>query len=283
MRFFKGGNRRRLSRTAWEYHSEAAIWRVYPTGSTWIAGEERDTEKKRATFFCLNRLTGEVAWSGQLLSDWWVGVEAVTEGVMILHGFATPDMPMHKGITVVDLPTGKLLWEQPDFTFEALGEDAVVGSLGPHGRKRYTAMEVRSGRVLRQWDDEDAPMAPEQASGFFPPSVTFPVTSMDAGTVIPPVVQNVLREKSGPVSWIQTGPVVVLSFQQMHSGDRTGQAISVVNEEGEEVFHDAIAADLFVPDAFLVQDEMLYYVRAGKDLVAVNLETVAQGGKHDAS
>jgi hypothetical protein len=282
MKFFSGGKRRRLSGTAWEYHSEFAIWRIYPTGSIWIAFEERDTEKKKATFSCLNRLTGEVAWSGQFLSDWWVGVEAVTGEALILHGFATPDMPMHKGITVIDLPSGTLLWEHPDFSFEACGEDAVIGSLGPHGRKHYTAMEVKSGQVLRQWSEGDTPTALDEIEGFSPPSVMFPVTAMDAGVVIPPVVQNVLGERREWVSWIQAGSAVVLSVQQMRPGDRITQVLSIINDHGKEVFHDTISAGVFVPDAFLVQAGMLYYVRAGKDLVAVNLETVAQGGKHDA-
>ena len=209
MRFFRGGKRVSI---LWEYHSEAVIWRIYPTGSLWILGEERDIGKKKVKFSCLDRLTGKVSWSKPLLDEWWVGVEAVTEGSIVIHGFATPDMPIHKGIALVNLPTGTVRWDRSDLSFETLGENSIVGSLGSYGKKRYTSMDLEDGRVLQEWNDEDSPVSHEASSGP-PPSVTFPVTTQDSDPMVPADVHSILKGQRGsiPVSWIRTGSFVFVS------------------------------------------------------------------------
>ena len=209
-----------------------------------------------------------------------MGVEAVSEDALVLHGFATPDMPLHKGLSVVDVPTGEVLWERPELSFEALGEGTITGSLGSYGQKQYTVMDKRSGRVVEEWGEGNSPGGSEAASGAGHTTALFPVTTMDEAAGIPASVQSFLsaRQISPPVSWIEARGATVLSVHEAGSQAVNEQVLFVLKSGGvEEVFSDVIATELFVPDSFLIQEEMLYYVRKRKDLVAVNLDQVTRG------
>ena len=278
MNFFGSVRTTRKLLTAWEYRSRSTIWRIYPTGSDWIVGEERDSEKKKATFFSLNRFSGKVIWSKELIGEWWVGVEAVTEDSIFLHGFATPDMPMHKGITSVDVLTGDFRWEQPDLCFERRKGHTIIGSRGAYGNKRYTSVETRTGRVLEEWADTDGSMSIGREDESLA-RVLFPETTFDVGENIRPVAHQFLKDagQSGPVSWTTLGPFAVVAYQVDNPTDPKGQPtqyIAVIRiSDNTELFSDIISTGtgMFIPDSFLIQDGMLYYVRMKNHLVALDL------------
>src|SRR5215510_2177296 len=112
-----GGRKGRLT-PAWKFDSGGTIWRIHPTDSENIIGEVRDLERKKTTFFCIDRYSGEVRWEKRsFVDDWWVGVETVRNGKVFLHGYVVPDLPGHKSIIAVDITTGNKVWENEDLTF----------------------------------------------------------------------------------------------------------------------------------------------------------------------
>lgn len=138
--------RRRRLRPAWKYVAGGAIWRIAPGDAGTLIGEARDLQRKEATFFCLDRSTGVPRWEGLSCDGgWWVGIEAVHRGVLLVHGYASPDLPGHRGLTAVDVLTGALLWKSDDIEFVRVGETSVVGIRALPGRREAVLCDLRSG------------------------------------------------------------------------------------------------------------------------------------------
>ena len=245
------------------------IWRIYPTDTDLLFGEGRDTEEKKAGFFSLDRKTGELLWSGSKIDDWWVGVEGVRGDTVFLHGFATPDMPMHKGITALHGPTGDTLWAQPEACFEYGCPDGVVASHGAPGSRRYQLLDYANGSVVREWPENPAEPMPPPAE--MSRTIRYPSFFRDLHSS--PFAGHVKDETTGPVAGMARGSWVILTFRTKSSGG-TGQELVVLDPaSGAEVYRDRIHSGgmPFVPDSFLVQESFLYYVREHHDLVAVHL------------
>jgi len=271
-------------RTSWVYRSRTSLWRVYPTGSDWIVGEERDIARKKASFFSLNRFTGRVAWSKALLEDWWVGVETVANDSLVLHGFATPDMPFHKGITAVDVVTGNRQWEHPELCFEGGTNNTIIGSRGSFGQKKYTSIDIKSGRILAE-GQSSMDLAEETES--LPHEILFPETTLNEDARTPLFIKHYLEHQkgSGIFSWIPTGFGAVVVYQDGHADESVGRLVVIGGSDNSEFYSDAISEGegMFVPDSFLIQGGMLYYVRRKQELVAVNVMGLTADSKEGLS
>ncbi len=100
---------------AWEYKTKGILWRLLPSRDGYIVLEDRDVETKTVSFACIRASSGEICWDDvQFDERWWVNVEAIHEDVVLFHEYATPDMPDHKKITVVDLNNGRTLWSNDE-------------------------------------------------------------------------------------------------------------------------------------------------------------------------
>jgi hypothetical protein len=117
---------RRL-RCAWEFTPGLPIWRLHPPVNGRIIGEVRNTETKRATFFALSTRTGTCLWRERELHDpWWVAIDRVAGDKLVLHGYQSPDFPVRRGVTVVDIPSGTVVWSDPGWT----GDEEVLAGAG---------------------------------------------------------------------------------------------------------------------------------------------------------
>jgi hypothetical protein len=103
------------------YSPGGTVWRVHPAVNGRLVGELRDTENRRVSFFAIAFPEGKPLWEGFTVDEqWWNGIDRVEGDLLFIHGFVSPDMPMHRGITVVDIPTGKQLWSQPLWTLDVV-------------------------------------------------------------------------------------------------------------------------------------------------------------------
>jgi hypothetical protein len=140
----------------WQFSVRGTIWRIATDGLSHIVGEERDAQKKRTSFFCLECESGKVCWSGRRLGDdWWIGIEACVDGVLYLHGFATPELPVHRGITAVDVRSGALLWTDDDIMFLAASGNTLHAVRRGIAGSQIEEMDSRSGEVRQTFEASD--------------------------------------------------------------------------------------------------------------------------------
>jgi hypothetical protein len=238
---------RRL-RPSWEFTPGLPLWRLHPPVNGTIIGEVRDPEAKRTSFFALNAVTGDCIWRDREFHDaWWVAIERVSGDRLVLHGYTSPDFPMPKGVTVVDIPSGTCVWSDAEWTGD---EQALAGAGVPH-----SGMEsVRETIFPASHDPQDPEAVQSVVLARWPMDmVVGPMETADHGdrTVVAAHVKNGKEEQ---ISLVQ-----LLRVQTT----RTGKVI----------YEDTLvaAAKGIAPDAFFIHEGMLFYIRERATLCAVRL------------
>ena len=262
----------------WQYKAESLIWRLLSTGTHKIIGESRDLEKKSTGYFCIDDSSGKVVWENVRFEEaWWIGIEGVTEDVLILHLFASPDLPVHRGIIAVDLHTGKNLWTHRDLTVVRIGRDSLVASRSLMGGEELIAVDPATGGILGGVNEGSGE---RQGSSDADDGLRMPEPLADASALprgVKLVVEKHARKENGhaPAELLEFGDLMVLHYcEGVTGGTAVRNVVKVLQKEsGVELYRDTMdsGASGFVPDAFLVRDGMLYYVRERTELLAVSL------------
>ncbi len=108
--------------------------------------EIRNNAEKRVSFASVSLKTGEIYFKGLNTQERWLtGVEAAYDHVLLLHQYQSGTSPVHKGITAVDVVTGKTLWENFTCAFDHLcAEGPVIYDTRIQPRKLFLA-DIKTG------------------------------------------------------------------------------------------------------------------------------------------
>jgi hypothetical protein len=254
---------------AWTYSTRGLIWRVLPSADGVLAGEERNPETREASFFCLRSDDGGALWEHTPFGDgWWMASAGLTRGVLLLHGYATPDLPIPMKIFAIDVRTGKLLWQNDKLAFAGVKGNAVLGSTGGAPDADLMMLDLRTGDVL---SDAGQPTTGEENAVLFPALVTDP----DA------VVSRLCPKENlaGPVEILEVGDAVVVHWferSQASSSDKPGlrSELRILHrQDGRVVYRDCLLASTHAPtpDVFFEMRGYIYYIREHRNIVAVRL------------
>jgi len=268
-------------RPAWTYSVAGTLWRVIPAPPGTVVGEERDTKSKVATFFALDLASGRIRWSGRRFhDDWWVGVSAVHRNVLLLHGFATPDMPGHRGMVAADLSTGEVLWSDPDCMLVELRGEALLLSRQTANGFELEERSLRKGAQISLAPQERnlARATLEDASG----EVRVPHL-LRLGEVLDQEADQLLRpfspgESAWPVEIIEhPRAVVFLTHERVPSSDGPDLLAArlriVGRSSGSLLYEEVIQGHLHAPvqSTFSVVHDTLLYIKEGRSLRAIPL------------
>jgi hypothetical protein len=282
LRFLK----RSQFRPAWQYNVKKLLWQVHTGSPEYLVGEDRDPEGRRATFFCLDRATGKPAWEWLNPGDaWWIGIEAVEGTFALFHGFASPDMPIHKGLTVVDLGSGRVLWSNPEVRFLTLRATSVLVLKESLERGVCLELDLLTGLVLKECSDSDKGASsgvvsphPGSSRAEFP----HPVGHNDLSQ---PESPRAIREIL-PANVVEGSAFVLLSngffvvsycVPTSHRPEETSTVYTVLRvlrqSDGVPMYADrtSVSAAVMMAEPFFVQNGVLYYVKQRSTLVAVPL------------
>ncbi len=114
----------------WHFHAGegALIWHLMFNQTGALIGQKRFVTTRKALFFSLDALTGEVFCDDYLLMDhgndlpvgegWLVGLETTREHLLYCYSYQQQS-PEHIGIWAVDLRVGKVVWSRLDIVFVA--------------------------------------------------------------------------------------------------------------------------------------------------------------------
>jgi len=149
----------------WAFEATGTIWRIVPLGSHHIVGEVRQHEQKRVSFFCLDEQTGHVEWKDRTFDEpWWIGIEAATHHMVILHTYEKPDLPQHREMIAVDLASGRELWRTSDVTFWFLTSTHVYGIQQRFESRVIQEIVLLTGEVVRSFDEMSPDLSRIRAS-----------------------------------------------------------------------------------------------------------------------
>jgi hypothetical protein len=104
------------------------VWRLQIDGQTGImAVELRNEQDKQTSFVSLNLITGEVYFNNLVIPERWLtGIEAVYNGIMLLHYYKHESGPEHKTIIAIDAKTSAEVWSNYNLAFDHLSVNGPV-------------------------------------------------------------------------------------------------------------------------------------------------------------
>jgi outer membrane protein assembly factor BamB len=197
--FLRSG--RTLHKT-WTYSAGSYIWRVLPTSEGLFIGEERDPAARKASFFCLDAANGKVLWHHIPLGDgWWTGFAAAAQGVLLLHGYASPDLPQHLKIFAVDVRTGTPLWSNGSVTFAGVHRNEVHAAT-PTGE--LVVLDLKNGNPLPAHASLPQKDEPDE-------TLQFPA-AVDLGEAVPGIKDLLDGEPFGPSELLVVAGYLVVAY-----------------------------------------------------------------------
>jgi len=271
----------------WTYTADGMLWRLFCAKGGRIVGECRDRERKTASFFCLDESTGLPFWKNlQLEEAWWVGIEAILGDALILHSYAKPDMPQHRGIRAFDVATGTLRWRNDESTFWFGVNDRLYAYRDLFEKRVGYELDLNTGAHLRTFEESlhEIDELREQASE---------IQDRD-GVVLPrpfdresssPEVQSLFDEAlrsalpAGGVDVVQEKDVVAFSYYLHAQSDRSQKPtfenhLCVFRLPGRvRLFSEVINEHLAfpVPDTFFIRGSRLLFLKNQQSLVSLRL------------
>ena len=246
-----------------------------------MLGEERDVERKQVSFFALDMATGAVLWHKPGVADpWWVGMDRVAGDYLFLHGFATPDLPIQRGVTVLSAASGEHLWSRAEWSIERLDEGILTVREERREGSVLLLVDPGTGSVL---NGDRARKKPPQPFDDFLADVGFP--DILSGADVQAHQSGRFVAQQWPVDRL-AGPIEIFehpAFVVMAAHERKGEGAQaafvhhlrvVKRNTGTLVYRDILAASAagLGMDAFFVQDNALIYVRERMTLCAVRLK-----------
>jgi hypothetical protein len=252
-----------------------------------LIGEERRIDQKKVIFFCLDRQNGQELWQHASLGDsWWIGIEAVCRDTVFFHGFANPNLPLHRGIIAVDVLTGKRLWEDQELEFIGTADDSIVGSKETSAGRSIVALDRRTGMWRDDLDDASL-HAQKLNQSRLEGEVELPVPLEQSDTGDPHLGTIIRRHYetgtlAGPVEIVEGKEFVIFDHHEV-SANGTAQSslfsslITVVERAtGTRVYRDTMSSRVpaVIPELFFVQHGMFYYLKERQALIAVRLASL---------
>jgi len=271
----------------WSYAANGVVWRLLFTGKGRIVGECRDPEKKTASFFCLDEGSGKPLWQDLKLEEsWWVGMEAVHGDTLLLHGFASPDMPEHRGIRAIDVETGALRWRNDQATYWFGVGDRLFAYRDLFERRVGYEIDLGTGEVKTTYDQslqELHDIRRDAAEAEIAPEMTLPEI-VSEGAVEPALLAFVNRLTKGKgivgnTEYLLENGILAFNYHVRSPGAATQTPLYENHlfvyryPEGTRLFSDVAARALKaqVPDAFFVRKGRLFFVKDQKTLNAIRL------------
>jgi hypothetical protein len=205
----------------------------------------------------------------------------VSASVLFLHGFASPDLPIHRSVHAIDIESGELLWSAGELRFSFATPDAVFAAEDAIGGTTIFELDPRTGARRRSWKDGEDPAGGSRPREDEGEGLMFPVPLGIVEQEHPVVAASILRvfpRAAASSEVLVDGTLVVAgcttAAEESGAGDPAQSAILVLRREGGEILYREDftgAAGSAGPSSFFVRDGILVYVRERTILTGVDL------------
>ncbi len=249
-----------------------------------LVGEDRNVDSKSVTFFCVEQQSGKVLWKDVSLNEkWWVGIENIHKNILLIHGYATPDMPDHKKIYAFDIKTGKQLWMNEDITFLFSYKGSIYTSKDTYENKLYSEMNPSDGGYIRKIDPDEINSIARRASEEDVDRRIFP-KSFSNQSQMSSEFDNIARQTMSSkkniemIEYIETPDYYIFTYYepldvvQQPSGYR--QDIVVLERRKKNVIYRECMnsnTKALYPETYFSIGDYLYYIQERKKITALHL------------
>lgn len=235
------------------------IWRLeIDELSDTICIETRNETDKQVSFSSIGLDNGQVYFKDLTTEERWLtGIEAVYDGVLLLHNYFSQNGPLHKGIVAIDAFTGKILWSNYTYAFESLTQDGpILYNTQIHPKKLYLT-DVHTGAATRVYE-------PTINAGL-KTSISVPEIA-DATAFTAP-----LPPFGNSVHSLNYNQYRIVSLHSIQAG--TLQQWLFVTDDTGKVYEDLLNTGIqkLQPESFILHKNRLIYIKNKSELKIIKL------------
>ena len=269
----------------WEVTPGATLWKLEITNAGRLVGEARNIDTKRMSLFAIDLDSGSLLFSGcELDEPWWAALDNVIGEIAIVHRYPKPDMPNVLGTWAIDAASGAVLWHDATLRILCGTREILLAQRGAsHDAPRLVFVDAQTGVELEEADEDRAALFQQSCgdddrwSGW----TSSEELSEDDPRVhaLKTLMGGAPEERRGPIETATHGGYTVVSsyVRSRHSADAMLQGqldnVLLVAHDDRVVYRETIASRLPAPtsDSFFLRSGILYFVRNGQTLVAIDL------------
>jgi hypothetical protein len=259
------------------------IWRILLTELGSLVIEERDIMLREVFFSCIDRVDGKKFWNDRkfMNEEFWIGIETVYQDMLILHLFEKPDMPKHKQIIGVDLKNGEVKWFNKDLTFDSIHEGKILAYIQKFESRDFYELDFRTGEVLNSLGNNMSQINEirKAVRDNIHESVLFPfaMSDEDNHSKFNQIVLRIIGDTkyTGNIEYIEYENLFLFNYYERNREASLTNRLCVVDRSSQEILLKETlnsSSPAPVPDSFFIQDDILYFIRDKKELVAYSLK-----------
>ncbi|MBI5021200.1 MAG: DUF4905 domain-containing protein [Ignavibacteriales bacterium] len=268
-------------RFLWKYEANGVFWKIIPADDQYLVLEDRNKDSKIVEYVVLDYLTGKECWRKSFHEIWWIGIEIVYYGAIIFHGYASPELPEHKGVQVVDLKTGKVLWSDINLKYLFCYSGKLVAEQRSNFNIGYVECEMQNCDIIARHDECSVRSLQQKSIIPVPKSVVYP-ESNDLNPLESTKEIIMLKKKISGFNlteYIEVDKMMVIAGYYLSSDidnrSTFNQDIIIINKDKNKIiYQDTVirSANYPVRGIFLLIENIILYLKDHKILNALEIK-----------
>lgn len=260
---------------SFEYKGLAWKLLIDPSSSVLVT-EWRDEESREADFSAIDLVQKKELWSGlERKEKWWTGLEEAKNGWVLLHGYKDLQNPEHKGISVYEIKSGKLVWTNEDYSFLSLEEEHLVVYIPEDKARLYKKLRLKDGALIGEMSEMELVYHLEEKA-----ETSTGILNSNHYTAENRYFEKISgfieaftgKRASEAVDYLEFNEKIIVSFY-VKEGEKLVNYLLVVNGLGEILYQETIGAEIsgIGLETFFLYKDLLIFVKNKKELLIFEL------------
>jgi hypothetical protein len=200
--------------------------------------------------------------------SWWLGLEDVHAGVLLLHGYGDRKLGQHKGIKAFAGDKDSMVWEQADLTFYGIAAEGVLAYESQAPESNFFILDIRGGEVLQDniTQAEAAMLVQHFARERFA-ACTYPVAYRDGEVYFSDVQEFITHQFSEePVQALEYAELnnyIVVSYYLQGADSKLTNYLAVFDTAGNLLLKECLGTGLtgLGSDTFIIFNQILFFIQ----------------------
>lgn len=262
----------------YSFTNKRNIWRLIPSESGYLVIEERDLNTREVFFNCLKTEDGKVLFKNfQLDEKYWVGIEAIYDGIIFFYKFRKPDMPGHKGIYAFDISKEKIIWQNDDLIYLLAKENRIYAYQTIFDGRLYFVLNALTGEIVDELGGEfkeinklrEETMGNDFVNSFLIPQKFESGNNDDDGNIFQQLISD--KKIIGEVNWIKSAGLVFYNYHLKNSNGMLNNYFEIFDTEKRKILLKEEAntnlKNLVFESFFLIKDLLFLLIEKQKLVV----------------
>jgi hypothetical protein len=274
------------------FQQNGNIWRFYLHGN-FLVGETREHKTRNAYLFSMDFVKEEIFLKNfQIEEKWWFSISGITGDIICISKFRKPDLPEQQGIIVLDIKSGKKLWENTMLTLLFSNATDTYAYKKLFESKIYYRLDTSNGNIISETKAEDEVAHIYSLKEQFE-TINYKTYSYTerylpgithAGDEVDLYFGDYLKDVklTGPIEFIIKNNLLIYNYHK-----EIGANLKTLNEnltdnifniydlkKGKLLYSTILNKNTagYAPDSFFINNNYLFFIRNKKELIIINLE-----------